>query len=76
MRPEKVEFAEAGALLRGTVSARAFLGNHWLFQIETPLGLVQLTHANTGMPQAGEGDEVGLSWAAHDARIVPAGAAA
>ena len=76
VRPEKVGFADAGALVRGSVSARVFLGNHWLFQIETPLGTMQLTHANTGLPQAAEGDQVGLTWSAEHARIVPRGATA
>ncbi|MEO8806449.1 MAG: ABC transporter ATP-binding protein [Burkholderiaceae bacterium] len=74
VRPEKVEFSESSALARGRVSARVFLGNHWLFQIETPLGTMQLTHANTGLPQAAEGDEVGLRWSAEHARVVPRGA--
>ncbi|MBE2264060.1 MAG: ABC transporter ATP-binding protein [Burkholderiaceae bacterium] len=76
VRPEKVAFADADALVRGSVSARVFLGNHWLFQIETPLGTMQLTHANTGLPQAAEGDQVGLIWSADHARIVPRGAKA
>jgi putative spermidine/putrescine transport system ATP-binding protein len=53
-----------------------FLGNHWLFQVDTPLGTMQITHANTGLPQAGEGDEVGLCWSGEHARVVPAGAGA
>ncbi len=70
VRPEKIKFADASALVRGRVSARAFLGDHWLFQIETPLGTVQLTHPNAGTPQAAEGDAVGLKWSAEDAHIV------
>ncbi|MDP3423170.1 MAG: ABC transporter ATP-binding protein [Burkholderiaceae bacterium] len=71
VRPEKVEFVPLpSALLRGRVSARVFLGNHWLFQVETLLGSMQLTHANTGLPQANEGDEVGLSWTAENVRLV------
>ena len=76
VRPEKVEFAGADAVVRGEVSARVFLGSHWLFQVDTPLGTMQLTHANTGLPQAAEGDTVGLTWAADHARIVPRGASA
>lgn len=78
VRPEKIEFADPSldsvGLVRGEVSARAFLGNHWLFQINTPLGIMQLTHANTGLPKAAEGDIVALTWAAEHARIVPRGA--
>ncbi len=62
MRPEKLEFDAADALVRGRVSARVFLGNHWLFQVDTPLGTLQITQANVGLPQAAEGDEVGLGW--------------
>ena len=72
VRPEKIEFAaDTTALVKGRVSARVFLGNHWLFQVDTPLGTMQLTHANTGLPQANEGDEVGLRWAPENARLVP-----
>jgi putative spermidine/putrescine transport system ATP-binding protein len=73
VRPEKLEFAAASGLVRGVISARVFLGNHWLFQVDTPLGLLQITQANMGLPQAAEGDEVGLTWSASHARIVPRG---
>ena len=76
VRPEKIEFApDAIALIKGRVSARVFLGNHWLFQIETSLGTVQLSHPNTGLPQAAEGEDVGLCWAPENARLVPRAAA-
>jgi putative spermidine/putrescine transport system ATP-binding protein len=72
VRPEKIEFAaDASALVKGRVNARVFLGNYWLFQIETALGTMQLTQANTGLPNVGEGDEVGLRWAPENARVVP-----
>nr|WP_315431118.1 ABC transporter ATP-binding protein [uncultured Albidiferax sp.] len=76
VRPEKVEFSAKEHILSGTVSARVFLGNHWLYQVETPLGTVQLTHANIGLPQAAEGDAVGLAWSAEHARTVSRGAGA
>src|SRR5207248_1006721 len=38
VRPEKISFAAAG--LAGTVRTRIFQGNHWLYQIDTPRGLV------------------------------------
>ncbi|MDD5333059.1 MAG: ABC transporter ATP-binding protein [Rhodoferax sp.] len=75
VRPEKVELTHGLALLRGRISARVFLGNHWLFQVDTALGTMQITHANSGLPQAGEGDEVGLNWSGQHARVIPAGAA-
>lgn len=72
VRPEKVEFIDKGALVRGCVAARVFLGNHWLFQVETPVGVIHVTRANTTPPKVGEGDEVGLRWDVENARIVPA----
>ena len=50
---------------------RAFLGNHWLFQLDTPLGPVQATQVNAGLPSVAEGDSVGLTWATEHARVVP-----
>jgi putative spermidine/putrescine transport system ATP-binding protein len=76
VRPEKVEITREQGLVQGRISARVFLGNHWLFQVDTPLGTMQITHANTGLPQAGEGDEVGLSWSGEHARVVSAGSGA
>lgn len=70
VRPEKIVFSDVNPLVRGQVVLRSFLGSHWLFQIETPLGTVQLTQPNTGIPQAAEGDMVGLKWAAEDAHLV------
>jgi putative spermidine/putrescine transport system ATP-binding protein len=70
VRPEKIEFSEQNALLRGRVSARVFLGNYWLFQIETPLGTVQVASPNTIPPTVGEGNEVGLSWHLDNALVV------
>lgn len=72
VRPEKVEFASLqDSLVQGRVSARAFLGNHWLYQIETALGTMYLTHANTGTPKVDEGTEVGLAWAPAHAHLAP-----
>ena len=72
VRPEKVEFVDpSAALVEGRISARVFLGNHWLFQVETPLGTVQVTQANTGLPTIAEGDQVGLRWDAEHGRLVP-----
>jgi putative spermidine/putrescine transport system ATP-binding protein len=72
VRPEKLEFTTLpNSLLRGRVIARVFLGNHWLYQIETALGTIHLTHANSGLPKVEEGAEVGLSWSAEDAHLTP-----
>ncbi|TPL02162.1 TOBE domain-containing protein [Mesorhizobium sp. B2-4-16] len=71
IRPEKIDFASNGGLIRGRTTARVFLGNHWLFQVETPLGVLHVTRANDAPPKASEGDEVGLVWALENVHIVP-----
>jgi putative spermidine/putrescine transport system ATP-binding protein len=77
VRPEKLRFVgQADALLRGTVSARAFLGNYWLFQVATDVGIVQVTQPNSGLPEVNEGDTVGLAWSPQHARVLPHGAGA
>jgi len=77
VRPEKLEFTTPEtALLAGRVQARVFLGNHWLYQVQTPLGLVQISQANKGAPDWDEGDPVSLRWAPEHARVVPRSGAA
>lgn len=75
VRPEKLTFSAGSALVSGRVAVRIFLGQHWLYQIETALGLLQLTEANFGPPDAAEGDEVGLTWSPEHVRVVRRGAA-
>jgi len=60
VRPEKIWFAAAG--LAGKVRTRIFQGNHWLYQIDTPGGLVTVIRQNSGEPMPAEGDGVHLAW--------------
>jgi putative spermidine/putrescine transport system ATP-binding protein len=60
VRPEKISFTPTG--LAGKVRTRIFQGNHWLYQIETPGGLVTVIRQNTGEAMPAEGDAVHLAW--------------
>jgi putative spermidine/putrescine transport system ATP-binding protein len=60
VRPEKIWFAAAG--LAGKVRTRIFQGNHWLYQIDTPGGLVTVIRQNSGEPMPAEGEAVHLAW--------------
>ena len=60
IRPEKIAFAASG--LAGRVRTRIFQGNHWLYQVETPDGLVTVIRQNTGEPVPAEGEAVHLAW--------------
>ena len=63
VRPEKISFAgDHGARLAGRVSNRVFQGNHWLFHVETPAGLVAVIRQNSGETVPDEGDNVKLTW--------------
>lgn len=71
VRPEKVRLVKGGnENIQGRVIARVFLGNHWLFQIDTQLGVIQATEVNSGVPTLAEGDAVGLTWEAAHVRVV------
>ena len=64
VRPEKVGFCAEGGhgRLGGKVATRIFQGNHWLYQVDTPSGLVTVIAQNTGVPGPAEGERVGLTW--------------
>ena len=58
----------------GTVKTRIFQGNHWLYQVDTPAGLVTVIRQNTGEAVPAEGEAVHLAWRArgHGARACAA----
>jgi putative spermidine/putrescine transport system ATP-binding protein len=75
IRPEKIAFGEAGpGALSATVVNRVFQGNHWLYQLDTPLGSAQVIRQNDGGFRPNEGDAVHLVWRPEDMRAVPADA--
>jgi putative spermidine/putrescine transport system ATP-binding protein len=73
VRPEKIGFADGGACsMSGTVRTRIFQGNHWLYQVDTPAGLVTVIRQNSGEAAPAEGAAVRLTWRAEDMAIRPA----
>jgi putative spermidine/putrescine transport system ATP-binding protein len=64
IRPEKIGFCSEGGMGRigGTVATRIFQGNHWLYQVKTPGGMVTVIAQNTGVPGPAEGEDVRLTW--------------
>ncbi len=75
VRPEKLRFVAAGeAVLSGTIAGpRRSSAITGCSRSHTDVGPVQLTMPNTGLPQADEGDEVGLAWSPEHARVLPRG---
>jgi len=68
VRPERIAFADPQHLptLGGMIRARIFQGNHWLYQVDTPAGLVTVVRQNSGEAAPVEGDAVRLSWRGED----------
>ena len=67
IRPERIRFCEPGAAaLPGTVKMRIFQGNHWLYQVDTAVGLVTVIQQNSGSAAHREAETVHLTWKASD----------
>jgi putative spermidine/putrescine transport system ATP-binding protein len=68
VRPERIAFVAPQQLpgLGGTVKARVFQGNHWLYQVDTAAGVVTVVRQNSGAAGPVEGDAVRLSWRVED----------
>jgi putative spermidine/putrescine transport system ATP-binding protein len=67
VRPEKIGFSgPAACSIGGTVRTRIFQGNHWLYQVDTPSGLVTVIRQNAGEPGPEEGASVRLTWRTED----------
>ena len=70
MRPEKISFIDAAACsIGGRVATRIFQGNHWLYQVDTPCGLVTVIRQNSGEAAPAEGEAVRLTWRAEDMAV-------
>jgi putative spermidine/putrescine transport system ATP-binding protein len=68
IRPEKILFAPTAQrnAVSGVVKTRIFQGNHWLYQVDTPTGLMIVIRQNTGEAVPSEGDAVHLTWRSED----------
>jgi putative spermidine/putrescine transport system ATP-binding protein len=72
VRPEKIGFGDSVACsMGGRIKMRIFQGNHWLYQVETPSGLVTVTRPNTGEAAPEEGTPVRVTWRAEDMVVQP-----
>ena len=74
VRPEKLRLGPGdgtGSALGGQVKTRAFLGNHWMLQVDTTLGLMNVSLPNIGEVPPAEGATVELHWSNEDLRVLP-----
>lgn len=71
LRPEKLLLtAPADGRVQGRIQTCLFLGNHWLYQIECPLGEILVTRPNDGGDSLSEGAQIGLDWPAPACQIL------
>jgi putative spermidine/putrescine transport system ATP-binding protein len=71
LRPERIVFVDEGeALLSGAVVERVFLGDTWLFKLDTPVGELLVTRRNAGHPEPETGRTVHVAWQSDDLRIM------
>ncbi|MAS11824.1 MAG: Fe3+/spermidine/putrescine ABC transporter ATP-binding protein [Nitratireductor sp.] len=76
LRPERIELTdEVQATLSGDVVERVFLGDHWLFRVDTPIGKLLVMQRNLGRREAGIGERLHLSWKPEAMRLLPRGEA-
>lgn len=72
IRPEKIKFVEVSkGVINGVVKAQIFLGNQWVFLVDTSLGEFNVINLNSGQGKAEEGDKVGLNWSVDEVRVLP-----
>ncbi|QJQ95879.1 MULTISPECIES: ABC transporter ATP-binding protein [Halomonadaceae] len=63
IRPERLELTDhESGLLQGRVRTRLFLGNHWLYQVDSSAGELLITQPNLGPMEVAVGDDVGVRW--------------
>ena len=73
LRPERIEFSDEGeGLVFGRVAERIFLGDQWLFKIDSALGDLLVVRRNSGRREPEEGETVHLTWQADHMRILAA----
>ncbi|MBO0904142.1 ABC transporter ATP-binding protein [Jiella sonneratiae] len=77
LRPERIELCDAAAAhVSGRVGERIFLGDQWLFKVETSLGELLVVRPNSGRREPEPGETVHLSWRTEHLRILAAEPAA
>ena len=77
LRPEKIQIVAAGSgLCDGTVTQQFFLGNMWMYTVQTAMGEMLVSAINDGTPAHDVGATVGLRWDARNVRLIESTGAA
>ncbi len=73
LRPEKLRVSRDAVeqSIPGAISASIFLGNHWLYQIDSSLGTLLVSEPNRGAPPFGRAEKVHVHWQHDGVRLMP-----
>lgn len=72
LRPEKIHLvAPQLGRLQGILHNRFFMGSHWLYQLDTAFGMIEVLGQNDSGRLLQPGDRTGLDWADIDCRLLP-----
>lgn len=71
IRPEKIALLPAGqGEMNGHVRRRYFLGDQWLYEVDSPVGMLEISAVNRGDSPLEEGTITGLGWSAAIVRVL------
>jgi len=73
LRPEKLSVSRdpVEASIPGEINTSIFLGNHWLYQIDSPLGALLVSEPNRGAPPFRRLEQVHVHWRHEGIRLMP-----
>ncbi|MDP2699779.1 ABC transporter ATP-binding protein [Thalassospira sp.] len=72
LRPERIDIVDsAEGVLPARVLERIFLGDQWLFRLETTIGNLLVVRRNRGRREAEPGETVHIAWLPEHLRILP-----
>ncbi len=72
LRPEKINLIAPGeGQLNGTVTARYFLGDQWIYYFSTDIGELIVVRPNSDDAPLQEQTQSGLGWSARSLRLLP-----
>ncbi|MCC9620401.1 ABC transporter ATP-binding protein [Thalassospira sp. MA62] len=72
LRPERIDIVdEAEGSMQARVLERIFLGDQWLFRLDTALGELLAVRRNRGRREAEPGENVYIAWHPEHLRILP-----
>ena len=72
LRPENISLTESvNGRLKGKVSQQFFMGNHWVYLVDTPVGQIEVMSMRHEPTLTQSDYEIGLNWSDTNYRLLP-----